>query len=83
MDILCISGNTATAVTREPNVFYDTDVIAVIHRLKEKIGQLVSNKVWIWRGKRAEFTEKEERKARELAERFHTTGVCVSILSQQ
>lgn len=70
-----ISGRTATAVTREPNVFYDSEVVTIIHRAKGNTGQLMSNKVWIWRGRNANFEEKEERKAKELTERFGTTGV--------
>lgn len=75
VDILVISGDTSTAVTEEPNVFYETDVVGIIHRSKEEAGELVSNRVWIWRGRNAIFGEKEERKARDLAERYGTTAV--------
>ncbi|KAF8586696.1 hypothetical protein K439DRAFT_1659511 [Ramaria rubella] len=78
VDILSITGHTATAITREPNVFYDTEIIAVIHRVKGMVTQLVSNKVWIWRGRNAELGEKEGRKAHELTERFGTTATYCS-----
>lgn len=75
VEIFSLSNYTATAVTRAPNVFYESEVVAVIHRAKETSRQLVSNKVWIWRGKHANMGEREERKASELAERFGTTRV--------
>ena len=75
VEVFSLFGHLATAVTREPNVFYDSEVIAVIHRAKELSGQLVSSKVWIWQGTHAIFGENEQRKATELAERFGTTGV--------
>lgn len=75
MEVLAISGNTAVAVSREPNVFYDSELVAIIHRGKEKASGLVSNKIWAWRGKNAEVGEREQRKVHELAERFNTTEV--------
>jgi len=75
VDIFVISGHTATAVTLEPNVFYDSEVVAIIHRAKGNSGQLVSNKLWLWQGRNANFGEREKRKAKELAERFGTTAV--------
>jgi hypothetical protein len=75
VDIFTISGHTAMAVTREPNVFYDSEAVVIIQRAKERSGQLVSNKMWVWRGKNANFGEREERKVNELAERFCTKGV--------
>ena len=80
VEVFVISGYTTTAVTREPNVFYDSEVVAVIHRAKGKTGQLVSNKVWVWRGINVNFGEREEHKAKELAERFGTTGVSFWLL---
>ncbi|KAF8515440.1 hypothetical protein JB92DRAFT_2914786 [Gautieria morchelliformis] len=76
VDIFTIFGHTAVAVTREPNVFYDSEVVVIVQRAKKRSGHLVSNKVWVWRGKNANFGEKEDRKAKELAERFGTTGSC-------
>jgi hypothetical protein len=81
VEILLISGSLATPVTKDPNVFYDREVIAIVHRAKEKKSGLVSNNVWIWRGKNANLGEKEERKAHELAERFGTMAVSNEVAS--
>jgi hypothetical protein len=84
VEVLAISGHTAAAVTREPNVFYDSEVATVIHRGKEKTSGLVSTKVWAWRGKNADFGEREERKVQELAARFGTTVVsCLNTSEEQ
>ncbi|KAF8507458.1 hypothetical protein BU17DRAFT_57402 [Hysterangium stoloniferum] len=78
VEVLTISGSTATPVTKEPNVFYDREVVAVVHRAKEKKGGLVSNNVWIWRGKDAVLGKKEAGKVQELAGRFGTTAIHIT-----
>ncbi|KIJ49349.1 hypothetical protein M422DRAFT_246441 [Sphaerobolus stellatus SS14] len=82
VDVLLISGSTAAPVTQEPNVFYDTEIIGIVHRSKDKTGELVSNQVWIWKGRNSQFGPREERKATELAERYGTTPVHCSHASE-
>jgi len=78
VEVLNISGSMATPVTKEPNIFYDGEIVAVVHRAKEKKVGLVSSNVWIWRGKDALLGEKETGKAQELAGRFGTTAVHIT-----
>ncbi|KZT27958.1 hypothetical protein NEOLEDRAFT_1129845 [Neolentinus lepideus HHB14362 ss-1] len=73
VDVMTILGNTAAAVQKDSHVFYDTEVLAIIHRHKSKASGLVSNKVWGWCGKKARLEEREERKLQELAKRYGTT----------
>jgi hypothetical protein len=77
VDVMTITGTTATAVSREPNVFYDTEVLAIIHRSKSKSSGLVATTVWGWRGKKCHFGEREERKLQDLSKRYGTSIVCV------
>ncbi|TFK54070.1 hypothetical protein OE88DRAFT_1675469 [Heliocybe sulcata] len=73
VDVMTILGNAATAVQKDSHIFYDTEVLAIIHRHKSKASGLVSNKVWGWCGKKARLEEREERKLQELAKRYGTS----------
>ncbi|KAI0695962.1 hypothetical protein C8T65DRAFT_664443 [Cerioporus squamosus] len=77
VDVMSIVGSTATAVSANTHVFYDSEVLAVIHRAKVKSSGLVTTKVWAWHGKRAQTGEKELQKVQELARRYGTTPVVV------
>lgn len=71
-------GNTATVIPRDTNVFYDTEVLGIIHRSKAISSGLVSTAVWVWRGKRSQAGEREERKLQELAKRYGTVLVSIN-----
>lgn len=73
VEILSIVGTTASAVLRDPHVFYDTELLVIVHRSKSN--GLVSTAVWSWRGKKNEHGEREGRKVHELARRYNTTLV--------
>jgi hypothetical protein len=75
IDVMHIVKNTASVISKDTNVFYDTEVLAIIHRSKSKSSGLVSTKVWGWRGKRCQYGDKEDRKLQELAKRYGTTLV--------
>ncbi|KZT00473.1 uncharacterized protein LAESUDRAFT_732262 [Laetiporus sulphureus 93-53] len=77
IDVMSIIGNTASTIMRDAHVFYETEVLAVIHRAKVKSTGLVSTTVWAWHGKRARVGEREERKLQELARRYGTSLVTV------
>ena len=79
VDVMAIVGTSATTVP-ESGVFYDSEVLAIVHRSKTKSSGLVGMKVWSWCGKRAKIGEKEERKLQELARRYNTTLVNSSLL---
>lgn len=72
VDVMSVVGNMATAVSREPHVFYEHDVLAIIHRAKVRSTGLVSTKVWGWRGKRSPLGEREEQKLQGLARQYGT-----------
>jgi hypothetical protein len=75
VDVMAISNGSATAITRDTDIFYDTEILAVIHRFKNKSTGLVSTTVWGWRGKRSVVGERDERKLNELAKRYGTVLV--------
>ncbi|KAI0958231.1 hypothetical protein AcV7_004104 [Taiwanofungus camphoratus] len=77
VDVMSIIGNTATSIMGSTHVFYDTEILAVIHRAKARSTGLVSTKVWTWRGKHCTAGEREERKLQELARRYGTFLVTV------
>ncbi|KAK0461206.1 uncharacterized protein EV420DRAFT_186624 [Desarmillaria tabescens] len=77
VDVLIISGGSATTITQDINVFYDTEVLAVVHRSKSKSSGLASTTVWAWQGKASQLKEKEEQKLKELAARYGSHYIVV------
>ncbi|TCD60969.1 hypothetical protein EIP91_009250 [Steccherinum ochraceum] len=75
VDVMSIAGTAATSITRDHYIFYDTELLVIVHRFKAK--GLVSTTVWSWRGKKNEHGEKEERKVQELVRRYNTSLVTV------
>jgi hypothetical protein len=75
IDVMQVVKSTANSISKETNVFYDTEMLAIIHRSKSKSSGLVSTKLWSWQGKRSQRGEKEERKLQDLAKRYGTTLV--------
>jgi hypothetical protein len=75
VEVMVIIGNSATTVKHDYDVFYDSEVLAIIHRSKAKSTGLVSTTVWGWQGKRSKVGEREERKLHELAKRYGTVLV--------
>lgn len=73
VEILSINNGTAIPVLRDPHIFYDTEVLVIVHRVKARDSGLVSTKVWCWHGKQCQFGEREEKKADELARRYGST----------
>ena len=72
---MAISGNSTTTISKDAHVFYDSELLAVVHRAKVKSSGLVATKVWAWRGRRAQPDEREAQKVQELARRYGTTLV--------
>ncbi|KAI5123911.1 hypothetical protein M0805_005727 [Coniferiporia weirii] len=80
VDVLCVDGASAVEITRDTGgsgafVFYDSEVLAVVHRAKSRASGLVATKVWAWQGRRCAAGEQEEKKVLELAKRYGTTVV--------
>lgn len=77
IDVLSIVGSTSTVVSSDTNVFYDTEILAIIQRAKVKSSGLVDTKVWGWIGKDAKVDPKEEKALADLAKRYGTKLVSV------
>ncbi|KXN85318.1 Gelsolin [Leucoagaricus sp. SymC.cos] len=77
VDVLAIHGNISTAVSRDADIFYDSELLAIIHRYKSKSSGLVSTQLWVWYGKKSDIGDKEERKIQELAKRYNTSPTVV------
>jgi|ERR1700722_4491636 len=80
VEVMVITSGTATTLARDFNVFYDSEVLAIIHRSKINTTALVSTTVWGWRGKRSKVGEREERKLQDLAKRYGTVLVRFNFL---
>jgi hypothetical protein len=77
VEILSINNGTAIPVLRDTHIFYDTEALVIVHRVKARDSGLASTKVWCWHGKQCRFGEREEKKADELARRYGSTLVSI------
>jgi len=73
--------STSSGINSGSNVFYDTEVLAIIQRAKVKSSGLVDTKVWGWTGKDARVGPKEEKALVDLAKRYGTKLVGVVPIS--
>ncbi|KAJ7780539.1 hypothetical protein DFH07DRAFT_433564 [Mycena maculata] len=81
VDVMAIAGSTASPLGLT-HIFYDTEILAIIHRSKSKSTGLISSTVWSWQGKNSRMGSSEERKVTELAKRYGTSIVSVPQLSE-
>lgn len=79
VDVILVAGTTTTIISQNQAIFYDAELLAIVHRSKSRTTNLVSTVVWAWRGKRCTLGEKEDRKLQELAKRYGTSAVRFSI----
>ncbi|KAF8622712.1 hypothetical protein AX15_006803 [Amanita polypyramis BW_CC] len=82
VEVLNIIGLAVTAISLNTNIFYDTELLAIVHRFKSKIDGLVSTGLWIWQGKHCQTSDKEGHKIQELARRYGTNAEIVSQCSE-
>lgn len=75
VDVMSVTGATTIGVKGETGVFYDSEVLAIVHRFKTKTTGLVETSLWSWRGRRSQIGEREERKLRDMA-RHYGTKLC-------
>ncbi|KAI0266864.1 hypothetical protein BC834DRAFT_873918 [Gloeopeniophorella convolvens] len=75
VDVMSIAGATATGVKGNTSVFYDSEVLAIVHRFKTKSTGLVETKLWGWQGRRSQIDEREERKLKDMG-RHYGTKLC-------
>ncbi|KAJ7901960.1 hypothetical protein B0H14DRAFT_2669273 [Mycena olivaceomarginata] len=81
VDVMAIAGSTAFPLGLTCT-FYDTEILAIIHRSKSSSTGLISSTVWSWQGKSSSIGESEERKLTELAKRYGTSIVPIRQLSE-
>ena len=75
VEVLAITGTTATPLSRNLDIFYDSEILAIVHRTKSKSTGLVSTTVWCWLGRRSLLGDREERKIHDLSKRYGTSAV--------
>lgn len=80
LDFLSLVGKTASAVKKDLGIFYDSEILAVIHRYKLMSSGLVETKVWAWIGRKAQLGEAESNKLQQLAKQYGTTLVSPATL---
>ncbi|KAK7053405.1 hypothetical protein VNI00_004031 [Paramarasmius palmivorus] len=71
------SRNNATTLSKDSNIFHDSEVLAIVRRSKSKSSGLVVTTVWGWFGKHSRHGERESQKLDELAKRYGTTMISV------
>jgi hypothetical protein len=79
VEVMVITSSTATTLMRDTAIFYDSEVLAIIHRSKSKSSGLVTTSVFGWWGRRKQVNEKEQRKLQDLAKRYGTVLVGIVI----
>jgi hypothetical protein len=79
VEIMVITSSTATNLMRDTAIFYDSEVLAIIHHSKPKSPGPATTSVFGWWGRRRQVNEKEQRKLQDFAKRYGT--VLVSIVS--
>jgi hypothetical protein len=80
-DVLSILGSTSSTISSDINIFYDTEVLAIIQRAKVKSSGLVDTRIWGWIGRDAMMGPKEEKALSDLAKRYGTKLVGVIAIS--
>ncbi|KIM40211.1 hypothetical protein M413DRAFT_446377 [Hebeloma cylindrosporum] len=82
VEVLAITGTTATPLSRNLDIFYDSEILAIVHRTKSKSTGLASTTVWCWLGRRSLLGDREERKIHELSKRYGTSAKILHQLAE-
>ncbi|KAG6813556.1 hypothetical protein H0H92_009948 [Tricholoma furcatifolium] len=77
VEVMAVVGTSVSALTTDRTIFYDNEVLVIIHRSKSQLSGLVATSVWSWEGKRATLGSREQRKLQEIAQRYSTTVISV------
>jgi hypothetical protein len=75
VDVMSVTGATATSVKGDTDVFYDSEILAIVHRAKARLSGLVETALWGWQGRRSQTGEREQRKLKDMA-RHYGTKLC-------
>lgn len=77
-DLFSLLGGHATPVPNKICIVYESELIAVVQRVRNEGSGLVSNRVWGWHGRKAQPGPKDEAKLAELAKHYGTGVVSTS-----
>ncbi|KAF9447197.1 hypothetical protein P691DRAFT_776317 [Macrolepiota fuliginosa MF-IS2] len=77
VDVLAVNGVSLITISRDTNIFYDSETLVIVHRYKSKSTGLVSTQLWAWYGKKSQVGEKEARKLQELEKRYNTSATII------
>ena len=69
---MLVTGAAATGLKNESDVFYDSEILAIVHRVKLKSSGLVETTLWGWQGRRSQIGEREQRKLKDMARHYGT-----------
>ncbi|KAF9529441.1 hypothetical protein CPB83DRAFT_765018 [Crepidotus variabilis] len=82
VDVLSIVANAAVTISKDSDIFFENEILAVVHRVKSKSSGLATTSVWCWMGRETQLGDKEEKKLSELAKRYGTTPKFIHQLSE-
>jgi hypothetical protein len=72
VDVMSVAGAAATNLKNDPDVFYDSEILAIVRRIKLKSSGLVETTLWDWQGRRSQIGERERRKLKDMARHYGT-----------
>lgn len=76
VELFSIVGNAANVMSNSGGIFYDSEILAIVHRVKSKASGLASTIVWCWLGKQTRLGDHEDKKLQEISRRYGTKAVC-------
>jgi hypothetical protein len=77
LEVLAVASHIATPIKEDHDIFYDSEVLAVIQRAKSRSTGLVKTTVWGWRGQQGKLGDQEAQKLREISKRYGTSLLLV------
>jgi hypothetical protein len=72
VDVMSVTGAAATSLKNDTDVFYDSEILAIVRRVKLKSSGLVETILWGWQGRRSQIGEREQRKLKDMARHYGT-----------
>ncbi|TFY70991.1 hypothetical protein EVG20_g2016 [Dentipellis fragilis] len=73
VEVLSITGFNAASLNSDTNIFYESELLVIVHRFKVISSGLVATRMWSWRGKGSEARDREARKIDDLAKHYRTS----------
>ncbi|KAN0105279.1 hypothetical protein V8E52_011193 [Russula decolorans] len=72
VDVMSVTGAAATSLKNDTDVFYDSEILAIVRRVKLKSSGLVETSLWGWQGRRSQIGEREQRKLKDMGRHYGT-----------